>query len=89
MVTMFVRHQVNDFAQWKQVYVAFAPEQKRLGVRAEAVYQAADDPNDVTVSHEFDSIEAAQQFVGSQELHNTMAKAGIAAQPTIWFTQRA
>ena len=35
---------------------------------AEAVYQAVDDPNDVTVTHEFATLEAAQAFAGSAEL---------------------
>ena len=60
MTTLFVRHQVADYAQWRQVYDGFAPTQKALGVQDQAVYQAIDNPNDITVRHEFATLEAAQ-----------------------------
>lgn len=89
MVTMFVRHKVSDFGTWKQAFDAFAPTQDRLGVRAKAVYQAADDPNDVTVTHDFDSLDAAHAFVGSEELRAAMQQAGVTAEPSVWFAARA
>lgn len=89
MATMFIRHRVADYAAWRRVYDSFAPTQKALGVTAEAVYQAADDPNDLTVSHDFATIDAAKAFVGSAELHGIMASAGVEEQPTVWFTSRA
>jgi hypothetical protein len=87
VVTMFIRHQVNDYAKWRQAYDAFADGQKRLGVRAEAVYQAPHHPNDLTVTHDFDTLEAARSFLGSDELRSVMAQAGVANEPTIWFAE--
>lgn len=89
MTTMFVRHQVQDYAAWRKVYDDFRPIQTRLGVTAAAVYRAADNPNDITVTHEFASIEAAQAFAASPELHGAMANAGVAGEPSIWFAQVA
>ncbi len=89
MATMFVRHQVADFAKWKQVYDDFRPTQQRLGVTGDAVYRASDNPNDVTVTHEFAALEAAQQFAASDDLHSAMSRAGIIGEPTIWFASRA
>jgi hypothetical protein len=86
---MFVRHNVTDFAKWKQVYDDFRPTQKRMGVTSEAVFRAADNPNDITVTHEFASIEAAQEFAGSAELKTAMQNAGVAGTPTIWFAKKA
>lgn len=89
MATMFVRHQVSDYAKWRQIYDDFKPTQKRLGVTAETVYRAADNPNDVTVTHEFATLDAAQQFAGSTELQSAMGGAGVVGAPTIWFASRA
>ena len=89
MATMFVRHEVADFGKWKQIYDAFSDTQKRYGVTAEAVYQAAGNPNDVTVTHEFGSVAAAQQFASSDDLRKTMGRAGIIGEPTIWFATPA
>lgn len=89
MATMFVRHEVSDYAKWRQIYDDFKPTQQRLGVTADAVYRAADNPNDVTVTHEFGTLDAAQQFAGSDDLHSAMDRAGLVGAPTIWFANRA
>ena len=88
MATLFVRHKVADYAAWRRVYDGFAPTQKSLGVTAEAVYRAVDDPNDVTVTHEFATVEAAQAFAGSTEMRAAMHDAGVQGAPTVWFTSR-
>ena len=89
MATMFVRHSVSDYKTWRKAYDEFASVQKAKGVTAQAVYQAADNPNDITVTHEFATVEAAQAFAGSAELKNAMQNAGVTGAPTIWFTNRA
>ena len=64
-VRMFVRHEVADYGTWRKTYDAFAPTQKKLGVVYKAVYQSTDDPNDVTVIHDFHSLEKAKAFAAS------------------------
>ncbi|ENN84431.1 hypothetical protein RHSP_22466 [Rhizobium freirei PRF 81] len=89
MTTLFVRHDVSDYAAWRKVYDEFRPVQKANGVTAEAVYQATDNPNDVTVTHEFATIEAAQAFGKLEELKAAMRKGGVLGTPTVWFTNKA
>jgi hypothetical protein len=89
MATMFVHHKVTDFAAWKQVYEGFMPAAKGMSLTAEAVYQAADDPNDVTVTHEFPTVEAALAFGASDALHAAMDKAGVVGAPTVWIANKA
>ena len=62
MVRSFIRHHVSDYAAWREVYDSFGDAQREHGVRAEAVYRGVDDPNDVTVTHDFDDAEAAKAF---------------------------
>ena len=75
MVTMFVRHTVSDYQAWRKIYDDFAPIQKAKGVEAQAVYQAADNPNDIIVTQNFAAAAAAQTFVKSEELKKAMQKA--------------
>lgn len=89
MATMFVRHTAADYGAWRRIYDGFQPKARTLGVQAEAVYQAVDDPNDLTVTHEFATLEAARAFAGSAELREAMHEAGIVGAPTIWFTTRS
>ena len=88
MATMFIRHTISDYKAWRKAYDESAPLQKAEGVTAEAVYQAADNPNDITVTHEFGSVEAAQAFAKSDELKKAMQGAGVVGAPTIWFANK-
>jgi quinol monooxygenase YgiN len=88
MATMFVRHTISDYKAWRKIYDDFAAVQKEMGVTAHAVYQAADNPNDITVTHEFGSIEAAQAFAKSAKLKSAMQGAGVVGVPTIWFANK-
>lgn len=88
-VTMFIRHRVAEFDNWHRVYKDVAPMQHAGGVLAESVYQATNDPNDVTVSHEFADESVARSFAASQDLKSAMERAGVIEQPTIWITARA
>ena len=53
MVRSFIHHHVSDYAAWREVYDRFGDAQREHGVRAEAVHRGVDDPNDVTVTHDF------------------------------------
>jgi hypothetical protein len=86
MATLFVRHDVKDFGAWKVAYDAFDGERKTMGVTGHGVFQAEGNPNDVTVFHKFDNMDAAKQFAGSARLKEVMEGAGVVGSPTIWFT---
>lgn len=85
-VRVFVRHTVTDFPAWKKGYDAFAPEQKKAGVFNKSVYQSVDNPNDLTVIHDFHSLDKAKDFVDSQSLAEDMQKNGVQGKPDIWIT---
>ena len=89
MVGVFVRHTVADYERWRQEYDSFGEERRPLGVRGEAVFQSLDDPKDVTVWHDFDSLEEAQAFASSQPLLQAMGRAGVEGEPEIWFVTEA
>jgi len=88
MATLFVRHTVSDYKVLRKAYDAFGPTQTAKAVKAQAVYQAADDPNDITVTHDFVSVQEAQSFVAREELKAAMQDAGVIGAPTIWITNR-
>ena len=86
MIRLFVRHPVTNFDKWKEAYEAFAEERTAMGVQADAVFQSADNPNDVTAWHDFETLEAARAFAESPRLREAMAKSGLAGEPSVWFT---
>jgi len=77
--TAVIRHRVDDFDDWKKVYDGFAPIQAEHGVRAHQVLRSIENPNDVIVTHAFDSPEAARAFFATAELKEALSKAGVSA----------
>ena len=74
-----IRHSVSDFDTWKTAYDGFAPIQAEHGVRAHQVLRSTENPNDVIVTHTFDSPEAAREFFTTPELKEAMGEAGVDA----------
>ncbi len=89
MATLFVRHDVVDFSSWKQAYDDFDAERQTMGVVSHGVYQTAENPNNVTIYHEFDSMDAARSFASSDRLREVMSEAGVQGEPAIWFGNKA
>ena len=89
MIRVFVRHPVSDFATWRAAYDAFDAERQGMGVQGHAVFQAAENANDVTLWHDFETTDVAQAFLDSARLREVMESAGVAGEPTIWFTTPA
>jgi hypothetical protein len=88
MTVLFVRHKVKDFGSWKAAYDEFDAERKTMGVTGHGVFQAEDNPNDVTIYHEFDNMGRAKSFVGSARLKEVMESAGVVGPPEMWFTTK-
>ena len=89
MTRMFLRHGVADYKTWRKAYDDFDAERKALGVTALAVFQSVDDPNDVTVWHDFPTPQGAKDFASSSRLKEVMIKAGVKGTPQIWFVNQA
>lgn len=85
MIRMLVRHSVENYTTWRKAYDAFDAERKKMGVIGDDVYQALDDPNDVTVYHDFRTRKLAESFAASKRLKDVMKGAGVKGQPKIWF----
>ena len=89
MIRMFVRHRVANYGSWRKGYDAFEAHRPSFGVTGQAVYQDAGDPEMVTVTHDFASLDAAKKLATSDELKQAMTAAGVVGAPDIWFTKQA
>ena len=85
MPYMVVRHKVQNFARWKQVFDEHGGARKSGGSRGGQLFRSADDPNEVMVLLECDSLENARRFVNSEDLGKTKERAGVADRPDIYF----
>ena len=48
-----------------------------------------DDPNEITVWHDFDDRASAESYAGTDELRAAMAEARVLRAPNIWITSEA
>lgn len=87
MLRMFVHHSVENYTNWRRAYDAFDAERKTMGVIGADVYQSLDDPNDVTVYHDFKTRQQAESFATSKRLKEVMKGAGVKGRPEIWFVK--
>jgi len=72
MAYVLIEHRVGDFETFKKVYLDDAGRRQRLGSRGGRVFRLADDPGNVIVMLEWDSVEHAREFAGSLELEQAM-----------------
>ena len=86
MARLFARHLVKDYAVWRQAFDDFAPYQEKMGVIASGVYRSDENPNDVTLWHDFATTDQAYALAQSEVLKSTMMKAGVEGPPQIWIT---
>ena len=68
-----------DFDAWKKMYDDFAPSQAKHGVHPHQVLRAIENPNDVIVTHTFDSPKTARAFFAMPELKEAMSEGGVDA----------
>lgn len=87
MVTMFAKHRVKDYDEWKRTYDQFGSTRRERGVTGASVHRDAEDSNLITIIHEFDDLDTARSFAGSEELKSAMKNAGVLGRPDIWFTE--
>ena len=72
MVYVLIEHKVGDYETFKEVYVDDAERRQRLGSLGGHVYRASDDPGNVVIVLEWDTVENAREFAGSLELEQAM-----------------
>ena len=86
MVRLFARMNVADYETWRKVYDEFYGERGSMGVLGAAAFQLVDDPNDVTLWHDFETADVARAFASSDALRDVIQRAGVQGEPQIWFT---
>ena len=72
MAYVLIEHKVGDYETFKKVYVDDAERRQRLGSLGGHVYRTSDDPGNVIIMLEWDTIENAREFAGSLELEQAM-----------------
>ncbi len=89
MVHMIVRHKVADYSRWKEAFDAHLNTRKAAGETESRVLLSVDDPREVTLFFDWDSLDRARRFVGSDDLKQAMKQAGVVGDPEVRFLEDA
>jgi hypothetical protein len=82
---LIIRHEVKDFAAWKQGFDGHATARTAAGIVGHAVNRSAKAPNVVVVYLQAESLEALRGFVGAADLKQAMSAAGVVGAPEFTF----
>jgi heme-degrading monooxygenase HmoA len=76
MAFVLIEHRVGDFDEFAKVFKHDEERRGSLGCRGGVVYRVADDPGNVVVVLEWETLEEARDFAGSLELEEALEWAG-------------
>ena len=82
---VLIRHKVADFAKWKPVYDAHLSARQKARLKEEHLFRNADDPNEVLLLFSAEDIDKAKAFIASDDVRQTMEKAGVSDTPDVYF----
>ena len=72
------RHKVQDYDKWKAVFEEDTDNRAASGSRGAQIFRNADDPMELVVLFEWESLEMARERVGSEALSQKFEEAGVA-----------
>ena len=85
MTTVAIRHEVQDFDAWKQVYDEHGAARQANGCTGDAILRDSNDPRQVLVLTYWPGEANAHAFVDDPSLKDAMGRAGVVGVPRIEF----
>ncbi len=76
-----IRARVEDFEKWKPVFDEFDDHRTRLGQKSARVFQVAENPNQVVILQEWETLEGARSFYASETYKQAIQRAGVVGDP--------
>ena len=87
MGMLIIRHKVKDYGKWRPMFDEHSLMQKAAGLSNPRVFRSADDKSEIVVVFDTKDTKRAKDFAASPDLRETMAKAGVMDDPTIYFLE--
>jgi heme-degrading monooxygenase HmoA len=84
MLSMLVRHHVQDYAKWRPGYDVHGSVRRAGGCTRTQGFRDSKDPNEIVLLLKWDNLANARTFAQSQDLRETIQRLGVEGQP--WMT---
>ena len=88
MPHMMIHHQVADYDAWKPIFDEYDATRRARGGGDYMLFRGADNPNEVVIVFEWDSVENARAFSESDVLREAMQQAGVTGPPTVVYMEQ-
>jgi hypothetical protein len=85
MAVLVIRHRIQHYDTWRAVFDEDSGARQALGSRRERIYRGDGGEDEVLIYLEWDDIDRAHLFVRSDDLRDSMVRAGVAERPDIWI----
>ncbi len=87
MAHILVHHKVEDYKKWRPFFDDHSSFRSKNGSIGERIFRSANNPNEIFILFEWDSIENAKKFSQSDNLKEIMQKAGVLGMPDFNFIE--
>ena len=87
MANLFIRHKVKDYTAWKATFDGFIETRRAGGEKSHQIFHPDDDPNNLLLLFEWDSLANARAFMTNPELKEAMGEAGVIEAPEAYFLE--
>jgi hypothetical protein len=88
MPALFIRHRVANYATWKREFDDQESTRWSNGCRGGQVFRNADDPGEMLILLTWDDLVRARLYSQSDELLESMKRAGVTEDPDMWFLEQ-
>jgi len=89
MAHLLVHHKVEDYNKFKTVFDSHASFRSEGGSLGGKIFRTTNDPNELFVLLEWNSLANAQKFAQSDSIKEAMKNAGVVGMPAIYFVEEA
>jgi len=89
MSYLLVHHNCEDFIKWKEAFNNHSSMRAQHGSKGGKVFRSTNNPNELFVLLEWDSLANAQKFAQSDNIKEAMKNAGVVGMPAIYFVEEA
>ncbi len=83
MAWIHIRHRVEDYPKWKEVFDSTADHKRAHGWKGYRLFAIEGDNNHVLVMEEFETADQGREYVRSDYLRDAMARTGVSDEPDI------
>jgi quinol monooxygenase YgiN len=85
-IALIIVHEVEDYEMWKAKFDEHSSARQDAGMSDWALLTDRDNPNLVTVIESVGDMDAAEEFIVSEDLKSAMEGAGVVGEPDVWFS---